>query len=115
MRDNKSRTEILCAEIRLNTGRTDGLNTGRTDGCVTAWYKMVDIDCIFCYTIIAEIKFGSVVKRLRHRPFTAVTRVRFPSESLTANFIVEISCGSFLQELPICQLIEVLYGDIAKR
>ncbi len=27
-------------------------------------------------------RFGSVVKRLRHRPFTAVTRVRFPSESL---------------------------------
>ena len=27
-------------------------------------------------------KYGSVVKRLRHRPFTAVTRVRFPSESL---------------------------------
>ena len=25
--------------------------------------------------------YGSVVKRLRHRPFTAVTRVRFPSES----------------------------------
>ena len=25
---------------------------------------------------------GSMVKRLRHRPFTAVTRVRFPSESL---------------------------------
>ena len=24
------------------------------------------------------IKYGSVVKRLRHRPFTAVTRVRFP-------------------------------------
>ena len=24
---------------------------------------------------------GSVVKRLRHRPFTAVTRVQFPSES----------------------------------
>ena len=30
-----------------------------------------------------ESKFyGSVVKRLRHRPFTAVTRVQFPSESL---------------------------------
>ena len=28
-----------------------------------------------------ELYFGSVVKRLRHRPFTAVTRVRFPSES----------------------------------
>ena len=24
---------------------------------------------------------GSMVKRLRHRPFTAVTRVRFPLES----------------------------------
>ena len=30
--------------------------------------------------------FGSVVKRLRHRPFTAVTRVRFPSESLRSVF-----------------------------
>ena len=29
-----------------------------------------------------EIVYGSVVKRLRHRPFTAVTRVRFSSESL---------------------------------
>ena len=27
------------------------------------------------------ILLGSMVKRLRHRPFTAVTRVRFPSES----------------------------------
>ena len=32
--------------------------------------------------IHSEKRFGSVVKRLRHRPFTAVTRVRFPSESL---------------------------------
>ena len=29
----------------------------------------------------SKARFGSVVKRLRHRPFTAVTRVRFPSES----------------------------------
>ena len=29
------------------------------------------------------ILYGSVVKRLRHRPFTAVTRVRFPLESLS--------------------------------
>ena len=28
-------------------------------------------------------EFGSVVKRLRHRPFTAVTRVQFPSESFS--------------------------------
>ena len=32
-----------------------------------------------------EKKRGSVVKRLRHRPFTAVTRVRFPSESFNAD------------------------------
>ena len=31
--------------------------------------------------------YGSVVKRLRHRPFTAVTRVQFPSESLTVSII----------------------------
>ena len=29
------------------------------------------------------VKYGPVVKRLRHRPFTAVTRVRFPSGSFT--------------------------------
>ena len=28
---------------------------------------------------------GSMVKRLRHRPFTAVTRVRFPSGSFIAD------------------------------
>ena len=33
---------------------------------------------------------GSVVKRLRHRPFTAVTRVRFPSESLKDLFVHNI-------------------------
>ena len=31
---------------------------------------------------------GSVVKRLRHRPFTAVTRVRFPSESLNIKYLL---------------------------
>ena len=31
------------------------------------------------------VKYGPVVKRLRHRPFTAVTRVRFPSESFNAD------------------------------
>ena len=29
--------------------------------------------------------YGSLVKRLRHRPFTAVTRVRFPSGSVDAD------------------------------
>ena len=29
---------------------------------------------------------GSVVKRLRHRPFTAVTRVRVPSESFSYHY-----------------------------
>ena len=33
-------------------------------------------------------EYGSVVKRLRHRPFTAVTRVRFPSESLNIKYLL---------------------------
>ena len=32
-------------------------------------------------------EFGSMVKRLRHRPFTAVTRVRFPLESFAQSAI----------------------------
>ena len=31
--------------------------------------------------------YGPMVKRLRHRPFTAVTRVRFPLESLAVKLI----------------------------
>ena len=31
--------------------------------------------------------YGSMVKRLRHRPFTAVTRVRFPLESLNVELV----------------------------
>ena len=44
------------------------------------------------FNSVDPLVFGSVVKRLRHRPFTAVTRVRFPSESLN-----------------------IIYGAIAKR
>ena len=40
---------------------------------------------------------GSVVKRLRHRPFAAVTRVRFPSESLIIS-----ADGAELAEQLIC-------------
>ena len=43
-----------------------------------------------------EMEEGSVVKRLRHRPFTAVTRVRFPSESVGWKFL------------------KIIYGVIAK-
>ena len=39
--------------------------------------------------------FGPVVKRLRHRPFTAVTRVRFPSGS-----VIACRCGSILLDGP---------------
>ena len=38
---------------------------------------------------------GSLVKRLRHRPFTAVTRVRFPLESSTfVKLFILCRCGS---------------------
>ena len=33
---------------------------------------------IFDVRVFIIIVYGSLVKRLRHRPFTAVTRVRFP-------------------------------------
>ena len=33
-----------------------------------------------CRSVFVKLP-GSMVKRLRHRPFTAVTRVRFPLES----------------------------------
>ncbi len=38
---------------------------------------------------------GSMVKRLRHRPFTAVTRVRFPLESYVASWL------SWLERRPV--------------
>ena len=45
---------------------------------------------------------GSVVKRLRHRPFTAVTRVRFPSESFGSNLLFEV------HQADVAQLAEQL-------
>ena len=62
-------------------------------------------------------KWGSVVKRLRHRPFTAVTRVRFPSESLkTIDYREIVDCN-----LSICYNQHVIksfktytYGAVAK-
>ena len=41
---------------------------------------------------------GSMVKRLRHRPFTAVTRVRFPSESCKM-YILHNSCYADVAQL----------------
>ena len=40
--------------------------------------KRVTYDIIFIVRSLKTKTFGSLVKRLRHRPFTAVTRVRFP-------------------------------------
>ena len=34
--------------------------------------------------------YGSMVKRLRHRPFTAVTRVQIPLESFLAQQCAEL-------------------------
>ncbi len=45
---------------------------------------------------------GSVVKRLRHRPFTAVTRVQFPSESLNSIWIGRCADVAQLAEQLIC-------------
>ena len=46
--------------------------------------------------VFLNIRHGSVVKRSRHRPFTAVTRVRFPSESLSNSiFTVNADAAQF--------------------
>ena len=39
-----------------------------------------------CRSVFVKLP-GSMVKRLRHRPFTAVTRVRFPLESLAFGWL----------------------------
>ena len=52
---------------------------------------------------------GSVVKRLRHRPFTAVTRVRFPSESLHERNMRHKKCAT-----AYTGSVTTEYGDIAK-
>ena len=49
------------------------------------------------------MSYGSVVKRLRHRPFTAVTRVRFPSESFD-----QISDHNVKLNADVAQLAEQL-------
>ena len=46
--------------------------------------------CAFCIALFKN-KQGSVVKRLRHRPFTAVTRVRFPSESFRCADVAQLA------------------------
>ena len=47
-----------------------------------------------------ERQYGSMVKRLRHRPFTAVTRVRFPLESLLRGKENRISATSSFGRAP---------------
>ena len=42
-----------------------------------------------------------MVKRLRHRPFTAVTRVRFPSESFPSDWVVVADVAQLAEQL-IC-------------
>ena len=46
----------------------------------------------------SDKEYGSMVKRLRHRPFTAVTRVRFPSESCKM-YILHNSCYADVAQL----------------
>ena len=41
-----------------------------------------------------------MVKRLRHRPFTAVTRVRFPLESCSLGIVVRVEAPILAK--PIC-------------
>ena len=53
-------------------------------------------------SVLSKSKYGSVVKRLRHRPFTAVTRVRFPSESLNIKYLLCMPMWLNWQSSMIC-------------
>ena len=64
---------------------------------------------------------GSVVKRLRHRPFTAVTRVRFPSESLIGILAQLGEHLPYKQRVtgsspvgPILLKVSIKYGEVAQ-
>ena len=51
-----------------------------------------------------------MVKRLRHRPFTAVTRVRFPSESLNKKFLLT---RLFIYDI-IYRQMKKIFADVAQ-
>ena len=53
---------------------------------------------------------GLVVKRLRHRPFTAVTRVRIPSRSVDELFLTKRRWHDIL--IQSCEFN--IYGAVAK-
>ena len=63
---------------------------------------------------------GSMVKRLRHRPFTAVTRVRFPSESLekyadVAQLAEQLICNQqVIGSSPIIGFLKWMGSRVAK-
>ena len=56
---------------------------------------------------------GSVVKRLRHRPFTAVTRVQFPSESFWYHNYKVFTCADVAQFVTIKERSELIVGRVA--
>ena len=61
-----------------------------------------------------------MVKRLRHRPFTAVTRVRFPSESLekyadVAQLAEQLICNQqVIGSSPIIGFLKWMGSRVAK-
>ena len=61
------------------------------------------------YLLLEIADTGPLVKRLRHRPFTAVTRVRFPSESLHEQNMRHKKCAT-----AYTGSVTTEYGDIAK-
>ena len=67
-------------EIRLNKFAS-GLICSVYDKSVFNAVEKTRVRARFFRSVDTLRLYGSVVKRLRHRPFTAVTRVRVPSES----------------------------------
>ncbi len=52
------------------------------------------------------VYWGPMVKRLRHRPFTAVTRVRFPLGSLRNEYFLDADMAQLAEQLICNQQVE---------
>ena len=67
----------------------------------------------------SDKEYGSMVKRLRHRPFTAVTRVRFPLESFyyadVAQLAEQLICNQqVIGSSPIIGFLKWMGSRVAK-
>ena len=72
--------QLSWLEHSVHTRSVIGSNPITATSYISAKAVYINTSCFGVFTVY-EVINGPVVKRLRHRPFTAVTRVRFSSGS----------------------------------